>query len=121
MLNILLVDDDANLGPATRDTLNFFGHRAVLATNLAQAYAELDRPHAFNVMLLDLELGAETGEMLIGRLRDAGIEFPLVVILSAQPRNELERAAKAIDAADILQKPSSLRQINETLDRLMAA
>jgi DNA-binding NtrC family response regulator len=120
-LNILVVEDDAVLGPVTRDTLNMTGHRAVLATNLSDAYAQLNRRHSFHAMLLDLRLGDENGETLVNRLREAGVGFPVIVILSAQPRPELERAAKVVNAAGFLQKPSTVTQINEALDRALAA
>ena len=51
---------------------------------------------------------------------EAKIDFPAVVLFSAQPVSELSRCAKAISAKGALQKPSTVEQLNEMLEHAVA-
>lgn len=117
---ILLVEDDPELGPITVDTLDMAGHTTRLAISVPAAYALLRAPHDFQVVLLDLQVGAERGEALIERLRYEHVHFPPIIIFSAQPVEELRQAARRIQARRILQKPSTLQQITDAIELAVA-
>jgi len=118
--DILLVEDDPVLGPLTAESLTGFGHRLTLAPSADEAFERLRIPNDFSVMILDMQLGTVSGVEFVTRLRNARVAFPAVVVFSAQPAYELVRAAKAINASETLQKPCTVEQINEALDRLVA-
>jgi DNA-binding response OmpR family regulator len=117
---ILLVEDDFALGPLTLDALTTFGHQALLAYSFSVAYEYLTRPHAFQVILLDLELGMERGDALIHRLRAERYKLPRIVILSGLPESDGRRIKDEIGAHGYSQKPKSLEEINHALDLAMA-
>ena len=114
-LYILLAEDDPALGPLTFYGLNKLGHRSVLATTIDAVYRYLSEPHAFELVLLDLQLCDQLSEPLILRLRGEGFEKPTIVILSAQPSGALHRVATAIGAHAIVQKPASIEEIDAAI------
>lgn len=117
---ILLVEDDPALGPVTMEVLTSCGHHVLLANTFEAAYNYLRRQHAFQAILLDLQLGLQRGEDLILRLRAERFELPRIVILSAQPLSEISAAKAKIGAHSHAQKPASATQINQALDLAMA-
>jgi len=119
-LDILLVEDDPVLGPLTAESLSGYGHRVTLSSTTKNAFEHLKAPHAFNVIILDIQLGADRAENLIDRLKAAGIEFPAVVLFSAQPSSELARSARTVKASGTVQKPCTVEQINRILERAVA-
>ena len=119
-LEILLVEDDPVLGPLTAESLLAYGHQVTLSPTTKKAFERLKAPHAFDVMILDIQLGADRAENLIDRLKAAGIAFPAVVLFSAQPSSELARSARTVRASGTLQKPCTVEQINQTLERAVA-
>jgi two-component system response regulator QseB len=117
--SILLVEDDPALGPLTAYALSDFGHRVVLVTSVPAAFTRLFAANDFDAVLLDLELGTERGETLIEQLRIAHCDVPEVIIVSAQPPVELQRAMRRIDACAALGKPCSVRELNAELERCL--
>jgi DNA-binding NtrC family response regulator len=119
-LVILLVEDDPVLGPLTAESLTESGHQVTLSPSTKNAFEQLKAPHAFNVIILDIQLGADRAENLIDRLKAARIAFPAVVLFSAQPSSELARSARTVNASGMLQKPCTVEQINRMLERAVA-
>lgn len=103
---ILVVEDDPVLGPVTCDVLIEHGHSAELADSVDSAFEQASKRADLEVILLDLQLGADRGEALIERLRDAHIKVPAVVIFSALPAGDLVEVAGRVDAIGVLQKPT---------------
>lgn len=119
-LCVLLVEDDVALGPITLHALVHLGHRAVLATSVAVVYAHLSNPHGFHLVLLDLQLGDQRSEPLILRLRAEGIDVPTIIIFSAQPLEELNRAVREINAHSYVRKPASVEDIDRAIQAAAA-
>ena len=92
----------------------------MLATSAKSAYHCLARRHTFEVILLDLQLGEERSEPIIQKLQEEGHDVPPIVILSAQPDAELKKSATAVKAKAVVQKPATLREIADVLERLTA-
>ena len=117
---VLLVEDDAVLGPLTLNSLNWMGHDATLANTATIAYQCLSNKHHFEIMLLDLHLGDERGEDIVHRLRSGGVTLPRILILSANPQDELARSSCAVQAHGNLQKPATIKQIQHSMIHAMA-
>lgn len=100
--------------------LNHLGHDSVLATSVYSTYHCLARCHNFEMILLDLQLGGERSEPMIQRLIDEGFAIPPIIILSAQPPYELQKAAQIVGAKAILQKPASIDEIAEVINHIAA-
>jgi DNA-binding NtrC family response regulator len=113
---ILLIDDDRSQGLATVDLLAAHGHRPTLAVSAEQAAELLTAPHHIDVVILDLQLGAERGEWLIDKLRHQGARVPAIVIFSARPLPELTVASKFVKAECILMKPCSAQRLLEAVE-----
>ena len=119
-LSILLIEDDRLIQCAMSEGLIYAGH---LVTIAGTAHAALDvlatQPH-FDVILLDLRLEADRGEDIFIELRERGIAFAPVVIVSAQPEAEIRDAAARIPAANSLRKPVSITEICDAMERAVA-
>lgn len=92
MVQVLAVDDDPDLRVLLRLTLLSLGHEPVMASRAAEAYmvCALSRPDA---LLLDLSMPEGDGLTLLEQLRADGIAPHTVVLLSAQPPENLARIA----------------------------
>jgi NtrC-family two-component system response regulator AlgB len=113
-MNILVVDDDANLRRSLRLALAAMGHRVTEAADGAQAQERL-AAGAFDVALLDLRLAREQGlDLLPTLLRlSAGLE---VVMMTAYATIETAVEAMRRGAADYLPKPFTPDQIRVVFD-----
>lgn len=111
---VLLIDDDADVGEAVRDLLLLGGYRTALASSGDEAL-DLLWHGSFGLVLLDWRLPEEpSGFELVRRLRALGGELPIVV-LSADPISLDEARAAEITAC--LGKPFDY----QTLLALVAA
>ena len=112
-MQILMIDDDHVFAGLIGDALKLSGHevRRVPTTESGIA-ALLER--RYDVLLLDLDLGATRGETMIRRVQGLGERLPPIVILSGQPSGVLEAAQKSTGATCAVSKPC-------TIDELLAA
>jgi len=117
---VLMVEDDASLGPATIDVLVAGGHVATLASSFVEAFRMLLSPHRVEVLILDLQLGTHRGDELIETLRSVDAKLPPIVVLSARPLPELVQAAKTVGAEVYLHKPCSAQRILEAVELAVA-
>ena len=117
---ILLVEDDPILGPMMVQALEYFNHECVLVTTAEAARDWLSQPGQFDAVLLDLQLQGDRSEPVVEELRDKGLELPPIVVLSAQPVDELQRAVKRVGAKAFLQKPAALHDIEAVVRRAVA-
>jgi DNA-binding response OmpR family regulator len=113
---ILIVDDDYALGGLFRDALQACGHEVHLVPTSESGVAAL-LDHRYDVLLLDLDLGATRGEGLIQRMRNLSEPIPPVIILSGQPPEILKTAAETISAAAVLRKPCTMDDLLVTIER----
>jgi DNA-binding response OmpR family regulator len=95
------------------------GFAPALASTGDEARAALVAEHAFEVVLLDLQLGSERGELIIESVRERGATVPPVVVFSALPADIAKAAAKRIGAAAVVEKTGEVTEIVNTI-RLVA-
>ena len=115
-MNVLLIDDDADLRCTTRIALEAMGHQATEAKNGTQALEFLGR-RPFQFALLDLHLGKEEGLELLPQLL-ALVPGLQVVIITAYATIETAVEAMRRGAADYLPKPFTPSQLRLVLDRV---
>ncbi len=120
IFNVLLIEDDKMVQYAMVEGLTDAGHVVSVAGTSNRATEILSNYHYLDVVLLDLRLGEDRGEDIFLRLRENNVAFPPVVIISAQPAQEISRAQKMIDAAASIQKPVSISEICEVMERAVA-
>jgi DNA-binding NtrC family response regulator len=113
VLDLLLVDDDAEL---RSDIANFFsrqGHRVEQAENGELALELLER-RSFDIVVLDLMMPGMTGLEVLKQLQDRNAECE-VVMLTGEATIESAVEAMKLGAREFLTKPISLKE----LDRLV--
>ncbi len=108
-MNILLVEDDLELGRALRAVLHEDGYAATWVRLAADARRHLDTG-AFAAVVLDLNLPDGDGMALMRQLRAAGRQIPVLLITA---RDSLgDRLAGFADGADdYLVKPFDMAEL----------
>jgi NtrC-family two-component system response regulator AlgB len=116
-LNILVVDDEANIRRTLAIALEADGHQAVAVGNAADALSEASRK-SFDLAFVDLRLGATLGLDLIPKLAAASPWTKLVVITA---HGSIESAVEAMKrgASDYLTKPFTPAQVAMVTQRVM--
>jgi NtrC-family two-component system response regulator AlgB len=114
-MELLLIDDEASLRRTVRITLESMGHQVAEAASAEQALTRV-RQQPFDLVLLDLRLGRETGlDLLPQLLREApGVG---VVVMTAYASIDSAVEAMRLGAFDYLPKPFTPDQIRVVLQR----
>jgi NtrC-family two-component system response regulator AlgB len=115
-MNVLLIDDDADLRCTTRIALEAMDHQVTEAKNGVQALELLGR-RPFKFALLDLHLGREEGLELLPQLLALAPGLQ-VVIITAYATIETAVEAMRRGAADYLPKPFAPSQLRLVLERV---
>lgn len=115
-IRVLVVDEDESLTGLVSRALAFEGWTATVAPSGAEALrmAAAERPDA---ILLDISLPDIDGVTVASRLRESGIDSP-VVFLTGHSSLEDRLAAFGAGGDEYLTKPFSLAQVSDTLVRL---
>ena len=115
---MLLIEDDQLVQYAMVEGLTDASHVVSVAGAVKRATDVLTHHHYYDVILLDLRLGEDRGEDIFLRLREQRVAFPPVIIVSAQPKTEITRAMQSVGAAAMLQKPVTIGEICEAMERV---
>ena len=108
-LSILVVDDEPNIRKILAIALEAEGHRVVAVSNFKDAMAEASR-RFFDIALVDLRLGTESGMELIPALRTA-CPWIKVVVITAYASIDTAVEAMRRGAFDYLPKPFTPDQL----------
>src|SRR5882762_3951270 len=114
MSKLLLVDDDANTLASLSRAFRLAGHEAVVCDNADRAL-ELARTQRFDMILSDVVMPGKDGLTLLGELKAAGIQTP-VVMVSGQANIEMAVRATRLGAVDFLEKPLSTDKLLVTVE-----
>jgi NtrC-family two-component system response regulator AlgB len=117
-LNILIVDDEANIRKTLMICLESLGHRAAAVGNPRDALAEAGR-RVFDLAFVDLRLGTADGMDLIPELLKACPRLAIVVITAYA---SIATAVEAVrrGAADYIPKPFTPEQVGLAVQRVAA-
>ncbi len=115
-LNILVVDDEANIRKVLSVSLEVEGHTVTAVGSFQDAVAEAAQ-HSFDLAFVDLRLGTSDGLDLIPLLLASTPRLKIVVITAY---SSIETAVEAIrrGAADYIPKPFTPAQVNLALRKL---
>src|ERR1700704_488552 len=117
MSKLLLVDDDANTLASLARTFRLHGHEALVCDNADRAL-ELARTQRFDMILSDVVMPGKDGLTLLGELKSAGIQTP-VVMVSGQANIEMAVRATRLGAVDFLEKPLSTDKLLLTVQNAL--
>lgn len=118
---VLLVEESSALGAASADVIGQLGHDVRLSTSADDVFRAFASTEKFDAMIMDIALGGQDSVALVDALCDKGYKLPPIVLFSAQPTDLVLRAAAAISAITILQKPCTSDQIKRALERALHA
>ncbi|MFT6816317.1 MAG: two-component system response regulator PilR (NtrC family) [Myxococcota bacterium] len=114
---LLVVDDDRGVRTALRVNLSKAGHSVTLATNVEEALAAL-RSSPFDLVITDVKMPGETGLALLGRIREAWADTPVIVMTGYGSVEDAVSAMKA-GAADYIIKPVEKAELLLLVDRAL--
>jgi len=115
-LNILVVDDEANIRKTLSICLESLGHSVVSAGGAKAALSEVER-QVFDMAFVDLRLGVDNGLDLIPSLLSVSPWLKIVVITAYA---SIETAVEAMrrGAADYIPKPFTPKQVELATERV---
>lgn len=118
-MRILLVEDDADLGPWLVRSLGQGGFVADLAPDAATAEALLaGHPASYDAIVLDLGLPDRPGQGLLTSWRQRGIATPVLVLTARGALPDRVQALRG-GADDFLAKPFEIAELEARLVALM--
>lgn len=116
---ILIVDDEPNVRLVFRVALESAGHRCIEAVDGASARERLAGDGGeVDLVLLDLRMPGDDGVATLRRLRDAGVDVP-VVMLTAHGSVPDAVAAMKLGAVDFLAKPITPEALRRAVDEVL--
>ncbi|MGQ9735924.1 MAG: response regulator transcription factor [Thermaceae bacterium] len=115
MATVLLVEDEAALRLGLRLALERAGHRVLEAEDARTAWPYLK---AADVVVLDWRLPDESGVRLLERMRERGLETPVLMLTArVDPKDKVEGLRRGAD--DYLTKPFELEELLARLEALL--
>jgi two-component system, NtrC family, sensor kinase len=117
LVSLLVVDDDDALVRMLTEAAEARGYQVACAASLAAADAALNRDH-FDVALVDLTLGAESGLDVIRHIKERTPDAEIVV-LSASTSLVSAIQSYELSAFAFVQKPFNIGQLFATIERAL--
>jgi len=106
---ILLVEDEANLGNLLKDYLIAKGFEAVLATDGQEGFDVFSRTR-FDICILDIMLPVKDGHTLAKEIRQANPNMPIIFLTAKSlPDDRIEGFKSGAD--DYLTKPFNMEEL----------
>ena len=115
-LNILVVDDEANIRRTLSVCLESEGHRVTAVSNFQDALSEASQK-SFDMAFVDLRLGAADGMDLIPRLL-ASTPWLKIIVITAYSSIETAVEAMRRGAADYIPKPFTPAQVTMAVNKV---
>jgi len=116
-VRLLLVEDDAELGPRLQQTLSKAGYAVDLSDNGIDGEF-LGRETPYDVVVLDLGLPGRPGLEVLRNWRAASLPFPVLILTARDNWHERVDGLKA-GADDYLGKPFHIEELLARLDALL--
>ena len=112
-LDIVALDDDADFREYISDTLASIGHRVRIASTAQNCY-ELIAESQPDILLLDMNMGRETGEQVLDTVRQRWAKL-CVIVITGYPSLEAMRETFKRDVYDYITKPFSIDDLAAVL------
>jgi PAS domain S-box-containing protein len=106
---VLFIDDEESIVKLTRQRLERLGYKVEATTNPVEALALFNsQPDQFDLIITDLTMPKMTGGKLVGEILNLRPNIPIILCTGFSEKID-EKAAKAIGAADYIEKPLDKR------------
>jgi signal transduction histidine kinase/DNA-binding response OmpR family regulator len=116
-VSLLIVEDDVVVGRMLTDAARLRGYEAACATSLAGTQDAIERA-PFDVALVDLGLGAESGFDVVRRIKEKAPDAEIVV-MSASASLASAIHSYELAAFAFIQKPFEMGQLFATVERAL--
>ncbi|MCE1247268.1 MAG: response regulator [Firmicutes bacterium] len=107
--NILIVDDDENMGDTLRDILELEGYEVSLARS-GEESLELAQKSEFDCFLIDIKMPGMNGIEAIKQLKSIR-HNPKVIVMTGFSQTDYAQKAREEGAAELLQKPLDMERL----------
>ncbi|MEN8250248.1 MAG: response regulator transcription factor, partial [Bacteroidota bacterium] len=108
--NLLIAEDDLNLGQILKEYLELKGYNSVLARDGQEAVEEFDK-HQFDLCILDIMMPKKDGFMVSKEIRAKNPQIPFI-FLTARSQQEDTLKGLQMGADDYIKKPFSMEELN---------
>jgi two-component system, OmpR family, KDP operon response regulator KdpE len=112
---LLIVEDHPETSLMLSMLFQDEGYQVLTAPNTTLARSALTRAHdtgqCLDLLLLDLTMPDSDPVSMLSDLRSGGLELPPIIIMSARPSSELDRAVQILGAACRIQKPFAVAKM----------
>lgn len=117
--SILIIEDDATVGPVLKIRLQSNGYRAEVADDGSVGY-EKARTGAFDLIILDVMLPGMNGFDILRKLREENVRSKILMLTA---KSEFDARVEGLEAGadDYLAKPFDYREVLLRLRNLLAA
>ncbi len=114
---ILVVDDEENMLVLLKRVLGKEGYRVDCARS-AESGLELVRDRSCSVAIVDISMPGMDGIGFVTKLKEMRQDVP-VVLVTAFPSWEKERAAKELDCSGYLSKPLDMKRLKTLIGEIL--
>ncbi|BBO73492.1 hypothetical protein DSCW_09090 [Desulfosarcina widdelii] len=116
---VALIDDEPDIATALESILSNLGYRVSAFTDGRMALeAIVSNPGQFDLIITDNTMPQLTGLEIARRLRDSGIDAP-VILTSGYMSKEIEESARQTGVSEIIAKPVNTYQLADTMHRIV--
>jgi len=119
MNKILVVDDDQESRDLLCEVLEENGYAPRAVANGVEAREVLSRDDGYRIIIADLQMPQESGLELLRNLRQQNSKHEIILMSSFISGAE-KKAAKALGAHALLEKPFQLSELLQTVAELVA-
>ena len=119
MNKILVVDDDQESRNLLCEVLEANGYSPRAVADGPAAREVLSRDGEYRIVIADLQMPRESGLELLRKLRQQNSQYQIILMSSFMSGPE-RKAAKALGAQALLEKPFQLTELLETVADLAA-
>lgn len=121
--HILVTDDEKSIRSSLREILEFEGYHVLEAETGSEVFNVIEKQD-IDLMLLDIKMKGMDGMEVLEKLRNAGRNFP-VIMISGHGTIEVAVEATKMGAFDFIEKPPDLNRllvsVQNALDRRQLA
>ncbi|WP_319525478.1 ATP-binding protein [uncultured Desulfosarcina sp.] len=116
---VALIDDEPDIASALESILSNLGYRVSAYTDGRKAMETIvSNPGQFDLIITDNTMPQLTGLEIVRRLRDSGIEVP-VILTSGYMSKEIEDRARKIGVLEIIAKPVNTYRLADAMHRIV--
>lgn len=114
-MRVLIVDDENDLCMLLQESLERMGYVCDICFSVTQAKAKLNR-FEYDVVLTDLNMGAEYGMELVSHVVERHADTPIIV-MSAFGNEDVSLMALKLGAFDFINKPLDNNELHHMIQR----